>query len=356
MFIQGEEGKFADPVKIGPPTDMSRIYGADGYRYDPWSQSRIHEVDENRDARTDLVFWNKDHFEVHHQDKRGLFAQHARNFMREVAFDADDLDSLDAGNMTGKVLHSLADFNGDGVADLATVSLEGKSIARKRSRYEVHFGIPGSDGGTLFAKTADVTIQSKRIQIGMERHDFDRNGQLALMFTTINKRYLKNSLFKTIAGALGEDIWLDLEFYRTEGGLNSEKPNAVRRIQLSDTRRIREPGSVPLDVALRGGTHEARFTQTRHLGTFNAPLLVGDVTGDGLSDLLIGVTPTALDVFVGVPRPALFARQPQSVRVAMHDDREYTWLVDMNKDGTLDILLHHPSTTVPHRVTMLIAR
>ena len=83
---------------------------------------------------------------------------------------------------------------------------------------------------------------------------------------------------------------------------------------------------------------------------------MGDVTGDGRSDLLIGVTPTALDVFVGVPQPALFARHPKTVKVTMHDDREYTWLVDMNKDDKLDILLHHPSTTVPHQVTLLIAR
>ena len=52
---------------------MSRIYGADGYRYDPWSQSRVHEMDYNRDGRRDLVFWNEDHFEVHLQDERGLF-------------------------------------------------------------------------------------------------------------------------------------------------------------------------------------------------------------------------------------------------------------------------------------------
>ena len=35
---------------------------------------------------------------------------------------------------------------------------------------------------------------------------------------------------------------------------------------------------------------------------------------------------------------------------------KYTWLVDLNKDGKQDILMHHPSTTEPHRMTMLIAR
>ena len=35
---------------------------------------------------------------------------------------------------------------------------------------------------------------------------------------------------------------------------------------------------------------------------------------------------------------------------------EYTRLVDFNKDGMQDILMHHPSTTESNRVTMLIAR
>ena len=62
-----------------------------------------------------------------------------------------------------------------------------------------------------------------------------------------------------------------------------------------------------------------------------------------------------LRVFIGVPGPKLFARRPQKVAVAMPKE-EYTWLVDLNKDSKQDILMDHPSTTEPHRLTMLIAR
>ena len=78
--------------------------------------------------------------------------------------------------------------------------------------------------------------------------------------------------------------------------------------------------------------------------------------------------PPALRVFVGVPGPDLFARRPQTVAVTLHDE-EYTWLVDLNRDGKQDILMHHPFTlrdahgaprrppgTEPHRVKVLIAR
>ncbi len=357
VFTQTGAGEFADPVKIGRSTEMSRIYGADGYRYTPWDESRVHEVDYDRDGLGDLVFWNEDHFEVHHQGEDGLFAPVAETFTTEVAFDSDELSSLATGDMTGRVLHSIADLNGDGVADLVVFSLEGASISRKRSTYEVHLGAPATGGGTLFARGVDFAFQSDgRIQLGMDRRDFDGDGHVDLMFTTIEVAYLKSSLWKRLKGFMGDDIWLNLEFYPLKGGRYPAKPDATRRMQLDGHPSIREPGWVPLDIVLRGATHQERKTQKRHLRAFNTALLIGDVTGDGRSDLLIEETHRQLRVFVGVPGPDLFARQPQRVAVAIPNDEEYTWLVDLDKDGRQDVLMHHTSTTAPHRVTVLMSR
>ncbi|MXW80668.1 MAG: VCBS repeat-containing protein [Gemmatimonadetes bacterium] len=370
VFVQRSDGAFADPVKIGPSTDMSRIYGADGYRYDPWSQSRIYEMDYNRDGLSDLVFWNEDHFEAHLQDENGLFASVAEPFTTDVAFDSDRFSSLATGDMTGRVLHSLGDLNGDGVADLVVFLLEGRSISSKHSAFDVYFGTPTADGGTAFAPEVGAAFQSDgSIQLGMERHDFDRDGQVELMFTTIEVEYLESSLWKRFKGFMGDDIWLSLEFYQMEGGSYRDKPNAIRRIALDGVPSHKEPGWVPLDIVLRGATHERRRTQKSWPRAFNSTLLVGDVTGDGFSDLLIGDHPRIMDLLVGVPGPDLFARQPQDIAVAVPNDEEYTWLVDLNKDGKQDVLMHHPFTlrdahgarrlppgTEPHRVTVLIAR
>ena len=164
------------------------------------------------------------------------------------------------------------------------------------------------------------------------------------MFTTIDVEHLEGSLWKRLKGFMGDDIWLDLEFYQMHGGVYPDTPNAIRRIALDGAPSQREPGWVPLDLVLRGGTHERRNTQERYVRAFNRTLLVGDVTGDGRSDLLIESTHEELRVFVGVPGPDLFARRPQKVAVAVPNDEEYTWLVDLNKDGTQDVLMHHPFT------------
>ena len=370
VFIQMSDGAFAEKVKIGPPTKMERIRGADGYRYDPWSQSRVHEIDYNRDGRIDLVFWDEDHFEVHLQDERGLFAPKASTFTTDVAFDSDRLSSLTIGDMTGKVLHSLADLNGDGIADLVVFKLSGTDISSKHSSYEVHFGAPTPDGGITFSQNVDISFQSaKKIQLGMDRYDFNRDGQVDLMITTIDIEFLKGSLWKSIKGFMGDDIWLDLEFYQMEAGGYSDTPNTTRRIALDGVPSHREPGWVPLDIALRGGTHESRKTQKNYPRAFNTTVCIGDVTGDNRLDLLLGDHPRIMGIFVGMPGPEMFARQSQEVAVAMPNDEEYTWLVDLNKDGVQDLLMHRPFTlrdahgapieppgTESHRVSILIAR
>ncbi len=60
VFTQRVGGVFADPVELGPSLEMPWTD-----KTNPWLQSLLQEVDSDRDGRTDLVFWNKDHFEVH---------------------------------------------------------------------------------------------------------------------------------------------------------------------------------------------------------------------------------------------------------------------------------------------------
>jgi hypothetical protein len=370
VIVQKSNGTFTAPLKIGTAVDLSGITGADGYRYDPWSQSRIHSVDYNLDGRSDLVFWDNDFFNVHLQDERRLFVPEAKTFTTDVPFDSDYFYSLAFGEMTGRVLYTLADMNSDGLADLVVYSLQGKRISQKKSTFEVHFGAPTADGNLTFARDAGIIFQSDdKIQLSMQQQDFDGDGQLDVMITTIDVRFLGASLWKRLKGFMGDDVLLELEFYRNEGGSYAEQPNFVRRIALDGAPSHTEPGSVPLDIALRGATHKARKTQEKWPRAFNPNLLIGDVTGDGRADLLIEVTFRGLDVHLGVPGLEIFDSQSQILKLIVPHDREYSRLVDLNNDGVHDILLHHPFSlrdihggrtqppgSEPHRIKVLIAR
>ena len=353
VFIQMSDGAFADPVKIGPSIEMRRIYGDNGYRYNPWAQGRVHEMDYNQDGRRDLVFWKEDHFEVHLQDEHGLFASVPVVFTTDVLFNSDDLGSLVApegvrsrrkdhaanGNMTGRVLHSLTDMNGDSVADLVIFSLESGSnrflgqtseLWSMHSTYEVHFGTLMPDR-TLFAPNVGAAIHSDGIPFGLEPRDFDHDGQVDVMFTIINPGVFK-VIGMLVSALLTQSVSMDLHFYRMEDAIYSDRPNVSRKIRTTSLGQSGEKAAAHFPL-----------------------VLIGDVNGDRRSDLLVQQSQKSLCVFLGVPGPDLFSRRPQKVAVTMPNE-EYVWLVDLNKDGKQDILLHHPSTTEPHRVTMLVAR
>ena len=345
VFIQTTDGVFADPVKLGSPTEVDRIYDrGDEYQYAPWNQSRIHEIDYNRDGRNDLAFWNGDHFVVHQQDKHGLFTSVATTFTTGVVFDSDDLASLAAphgvrrrrkdhqppGALTGKVLHALKDMNGDGIADLGVFSLKGGSLWRMHSAYEVHFGTPVPDGGILFTQDVGAALQVDGIPFGMAQSDFNGDEKIDMMFTTIKPRIFK-AIGMIIGAVLTGSVSLDLECYRMEGDIYPNTPNVTGKIK-----------SYPAD-------------KTNGRTTFSS-VLIADVNGDRRSDLLVQQGPKELRIFMGVSGPELFARKPRKVAVTMPNDEKHTWLADFNKDDKQDLLMYHPSTTESNRATLLIAR
>ncbi|MDE0689532.1 MAG: VCBS repeat-containing protein [Candidatus Poribacteria bacterium] len=358
IATQVNDGAFTDPIKLGPPDpfldeialDDTRSYREVGITAMtiPWYLSRVHQLDYNQDGRSDLVFWNADHFEVYYQDTHGMFSTVAETFTVDIPFDTDGIYSIAFGfsdesafslvfgfreSKTLTVLHSFRDMNDDGVADMVILSLNGRSLLSQRSLYAVHFGTSTPDG-ILFAREASTVIQPQGRAGGLLHsgyssvwlRDFDADGQIDMMFRDVNI-----GISGMMRALLGNSVMMDVEFYRIKNGIYPNKPTTTHRIR---------PHINPFDKQ----------------NIFFSPVLMGDVTGDKRLDLLVGKSREELQVFVGVPGPELLARQPKKIAVTLPMDERNTRLVDFNKDSQQDILMYHPSTTDAHRVTLLIAQ
>ena len=358
IATQLRDGSFTAPIKLGPPDpfldkialDDTRSYREVGIT--PltvhWYLSRVHQMDYDRDGRSDLVFWNADHFDVYRQDTHGMFSTVAETFTVDIPFDTDGAYSiafdfkgenmflLISGfrkNTKRRVLHTFRDMNADNVADLVIHSLEGRSLGKQRSLYEVHFGT-STRNGIVFTRDVSMTIRPRGTAGGLlpwgyashRLEDFDGDGKIDILFQNV-----KTGLVGMSRAMLGKSIAIDLEFFRGEGNTYPNKPTTTRRIRPD------------LDI----------FEKER---VFFPVVLLGDVNGDRRSDLLVGKHWEELHVFFGVPGPELFTRKPQKVTVAMPNDERNARLVDLNKDSKQDILIHYPSTTDSHRVALLIAR
>ena len=358
ITTQLNNGSFIDPIKLGPPEpfldevalDDTRSYREVGITPMTvlWYMSRVHQMDYDQDERSDLVFWNVNHFDVYRQNTNGTFSSVAETFTVNIPFDTDGAYSIAFAfsgenplslmfgfreNTNRRVLHTFQDMNGDGVADLVIHSLEGRSLGKQRSLYEVYFGTPTPDG-TAFASDVGMTIQPRGTAGGLQPwgyssqwfQDIDGDDKIDILFKDV-----KTGLIGMSRAMLGKSIAIDLEFYRMEANSHPDKPTTLRKIRPD------------LDI----------FQADR---VFFPVVLLGDVNGDGRSDLLVGKNWEELHIFLGIPGPKLLAQTPQKVAVTMPNDERNMGLVDLNKDNKQDILIYYPSTNDPHRVTLLITQ
>ncbi len=358
IATQLPNGSFSDPIKLGPSEpllDETALGDTHSYRevgITPltvfWYLSRLHQMDYDQDGRSDLVFWNTDHFDVYCQDDRGMFSPIAETFTVDIPFDSDGAYSIafefNGENMFSlifgfrettkrRVLHTFRDLNGDSVADLVIHSLEGRSLGKQRSLYEIYFGTPTPDG-TVFAQEISITIQPRGTAGGLQPwgyssqwlQDFDGDGEVDILF-----RNIQTGLVGMSRAMVGNSISMDLEFYRMEDGVYPREPTTKRKIR---------PAFAPFNAR----------------GVFFPAVLLGDVNGDRRSDLLVGKNWEEMYIFLGVPGPELLAQIPEKIRATMPNDERNIWLVDINADDKQDILLYYPSTTESHRVTLLITK
>ncbi len=371
VSVQKADGAFAEAVKLGPPEPLrdetvGNIHaGADSYDASTtFGQvgvtdatlniylGRVHQMDYNLDGKSDLVFWNEDHFDAYLQQEDGSFTVNAVTFSTDVPFDSDGTysyaeefkDQGAAGAIFGfkektrrTVLHSLRDLSGDGVVDLVTLTLSGRSFVKQKSVYEIHLGVAMTDG-IVFEPEASTSINPRGKGGAMQPwgyasqlfQDFDGDGQTDIMFREVDV-----GLTGMGRALIGNSVALNLEFHRGEDGVYPSRPTARRKIK--------------------------RFAPFAGVGNVYFPtILVGDVNGDGRADLLAGHSPEILHVFPGVQGPGLFARRPVAVAVDLPADERDVVLADLNGDSKLDIVVQFRPTErlpdAPHRIVTLIAR
>ena len=359
VAVQLPDGSFTRPIRLGPPEPFldasaygeKRTYRQVGITPEniSWYLARVHQLDYDRDGLSDLAFWNGNRFDLYRQNETGTFETTPDNFQTEVSFDFDGPYALafqigDANPVSmvlgfgryaeHKALKGFRDLDADGVADLITLTLSGRSPLRLRGRFEIHFGRPVPNG-TAFSAEPDTTIDAPGRSAGGEpwgyaSHrfaDFDGDGDLDAMFGAVDTG--GGGMVRAMAG---NAVSIDLALFRLGGRTYPDKPDAKRRVS-------------------------SAFRPLSRRGPLFPAVLLGDVDGNGLKDLLIGDRWDRLSVFLASSGPDPFQASAVKIPVAMPAAGDlHVRLADLDRNGRQDVVIHHPSSTEPNRVIVLMAR
>lgn len=314
VYLQRSKGKFDDGKLIRVPAIMDLTW----QDYPWYRHAKPYYADVNIDGLQDLLFWDKDRLQVYYQQQNRVFASHPVAYQPMVDFQNEGLTGLsiklggrdDQSNITEKSLFRFADLNSDGLADIITLSVHSKGVLNKKSTYEIYMGELDTSGQLTFAKTPTSVIESDGIQFQMKEIDFNEDGRTDFVVSSV-----EIGLGKILAALITGSISQDLQFYQMGEAGYASKPNVVWEIKTT--------------FSLSTGD------------VFYPTVLIIDINGDKLVDLLVQDGDSALKIYLGNASSRLFNRTSLRFDIPMPDDPDLVEVADLNKDGKDDIILRY---------------
>lgn len=367
VYLQNTEGVFSKSIKIDseepysehtlghldisfPSRDASTTYGQVGITREtqPWYMDRVYNVDVNNDLLKDLVFWENGKLRIFKQLNTGDFNDQSEVLDLDIQIDSSgsysSIFDYNEGNafttLLGfkrktkrTVMVSMLDFNNDSIADILTLTLEGKSILKQKSTYSLHFG--SYIGNTIsFKNEADASFVSKgkggaMLAWGYSSHQFnDFNGDGTLDVGIANVRIGLGGALRAMAA---KSIAIDLDFYP-----------------------LSEDGFHKLPA------YSLKVRPTMNMISSKAPyfplVLVGDLNGNQKMDIVTGQNRKEMRIYYGDEGQESFSDAYQTLLTQVPDDERATQLSDMNGDGKKDLILYHLKKAKYHKVIVLASQ
>ena len=313
VWLQTPAGELAEGVKLAAPATATTNFEAATYR-----PRTLYALDYDGDGVTDLAAWDE-RFLIY----RGTFGYGFDAAPLELApplqFESDDaVVSFGFGadnDSTTTMLANLKDYNGDGVGDIATTTVNMDGLFDQSTRYDFHFG-ERSGRRTIFRAEPDTRISSPSLQAPFAEKDINGDDRVDFAMGSVDI-----GIGMLIRVLLTGTVRFDIDFYTMGAAGYPADANVSRPVKMRF--------SLASGDLLSGNWVE-----------------IGDMDGDGVGDLIAHHDETRIDVFRGTADAALFAEDALHLEVDMPDGHILPFDVettDLNADGRDDLVMRFPA-------------
>lgn len=270
---------------------------------------RLEIVDINADNRLDLVTIQRDILTVYLQDEKGMFPIEKRD--RKIVPTLKSTDKEGAVEVSAIYFTKLDD---DPYPEFIVIKTEGElgMIESIRTNVYIHKG-----NGTA-AYTGDSTIPIAGVTLNPTFIDMNRDGKKDLMATEIS-----TSIFKKILEFGLGDTEFNTRIWRFEGNHIKNEPDYTH-VEFVAFRDIKEKGIEGMPIAY----------------------VPGDLSGDGLPDLLVAKPDNSLIVLRGRQghlgfKGIEFVKVSEQPPIRLYRYPKYIGFFDVNQDNIVDVQVYY---------------
>jgi hypothetical protein len=268
-------------------------------------------------GRTDIVYYKDEAIGVFRQQENGTY---------QVA-ESRDLTTDKRRRRANRFLQfdvppRVADFNGDGLLDVAL-------IYPSKGRVNVYYGRPGRSDWTQADQVMNV---ADGWSSGVYLEDLGGRGKLDLVMGVVRKFGISEGIQVFLSGKV--DLELHIYPMQADGRFTKDPVEEL-------------PFSIPFSF------HVTRDSAS--LDLVFRPNFKGDFNKDGLRDMLVRVDERTLKIYPGV-KDRIISKEPSGTITMNPPEGVSTtepFVADLNGDGVSDLLLKHVLVNPPRHVLEL---
>ncbi len=317
-------------LAINPQVELSR----GGASFQPIT---LFYADLNLDSRQDIAWITQGKVNYFSQTEEGRFSTEQSTLeLADTIYGLNwwqiresDGQSPDQSNLTHRVVEQIKDINGDGMVDVIVRYTQSSGVLDKSNDYEFYFGDVDKNDQFSFPKKPTTVIKAEGTLTGLKIIDVNKDNKFEVLLSSFELS-LSNIIGALLAGGIDQNVLL---------------------FALNDDDNYEDDALISKEVELNFSLSSGQSGQPI--------VLLSDVNGDELQDLVLSSGEDKLSIFFGKNNSNLFNRKASKHKITLPKDGDLFDHQDINNDGKKDFIMRYgrlDDESMANQVTILMVK